>query len=69
MATESKFIMAAYKERLQERQACIDAHLAEGWPVEVTEGLSAADTAVPRDLIVSPPVNLLCIVPSHLSRV
>jgi hypothetical protein len=48
---------AACKERLQERQACIEARLAEGWPVEVTEGLSAADMAVPRDLIDTPPVR------------
>ncbi len=46
-------MQAAYKER----QVCIDAHLAERWPAEVVEGLSQADKAVPRDLIVSPPVS------------
>jgi hypothetical protein len=57
LATLGKALRAAYKERLKERGVCIEASLAEGWPVEVTEGLSAADTAVPRDLIVSPPVG------------
>jgi hypothetical protein len=58
-ATMCQVMRAGYKERLQEREACIEASLASGWPVEVTEGLSAADMAVPRDLIVSPPVRLL----------
>jgi hypothetical protein len=68
MATVSKYMLAVYKERLQERQACMDANLAEGWPAETTEGLSPADMAVPRDLVVSPPVSPLCMVPSHLPR-
>jgi hypothetical protein len=57
-ATVSKNMLGLYKERLRERQTCIDAHLAVGWPVEVTRGLSRGDTDVPRDLVVSPPVSL-----------
>jgi hypothetical protein len=57
MATMSNFMLAAYSERLQERQACIEASLAEDWPLEITQGLSAADMAVPKDLIVTPPVG------------
>ncbi len=62
LAPLGKVMRAGYKERLKERQACIEGSLAEGWPVEVTEGLSAADMAVPRDLIVSPPVSALWVV-------
>ncbi len=57
LATLGKDLRAAYMERLNQREACIEACLAKDWPVEVTEGLSPADTAVPRDLIVSPPVS------------
>jgi hypothetical protein len=57
LATLSKGIRAAYKDRLQERQTCISAGLAQGWPEEVTEGLSAADIAVPRDFVVTPLVS------------
>jgi hypothetical protein len=55
-ATLCKGMQAAYRERLQEREACIQANLAEGWPPEVTDGLSEAHMALPRDLIVTPPV-------------
>jgi hypothetical protein len=65
LATLGKDLRAAYKERLKDREACIRARLAEDWPAEVTEGLSAADMAVPRDLIVSPPVSALWVVLHH----
>lgn len=58
LATLCKLMQAVYGERLQERETCIQARMAEAWPAEVTEGLSAADTAVPRDLITSSPVSL-----------
>jgi hypothetical protein len=57
LAPWARTLVAAYEERLEERQACIEASLAQGWPEGMMEGLSAADTAVPRDLIVSPPVS------------
>jgi hypothetical protein len=65
-ATVSKSMRAGYKERLKERQACIDARLAQGWPVEVTRRLSAYRTAVPRDLIDTPAVRhflVICLLP------
>jgi hypothetical protein len=76
LATVGKGMLALYKERLKERQSCIEARLSKGWPKEVTEGLSQADTAVPRDFIVSPPVSApsqnicwwLCWVASHVGR-
>ncbi len=62
LATLCKGLHAAYRERLAERQACIEARMAdEVWEPEVTEGLSQADMAVPRDLIVDPPVCLLIV--------
>jgi hypothetical protein len=59
LATMGKGMLTLYQERLKERQTCIEACLAVGWPREVTEGLSPADMAVPRDFIVSPPVSPL----------
>jgi hypothetical protein len=60
LATLSKGIREAYKERLKERETCIQEHLSGGWPTQVTDGFSKADMAVPRDLVVSPPV---CVAP------
>jgi hypothetical protein len=59
LASTSKGMLALHRERLKERQTSIGSHLAKGWPTEVTEGLSQADMAVPRDFIASPPVSAL----------
>jgi hypothetical protein len=64
MAGMGKSMRAAYRERLKERETCIEARLAVGWPREVTKGLSAADMAVPRDLIDTPPVRPLLLLVS-----
>jgi hypothetical protein len=63
LATLSKGFLALYRERLQERDDCIRGRLAQGWPAEVTEGLSPPDMAVPQDLVMRPPVRLssLCL--------
>jgi hypothetical protein len=58
-AAVCKGMRAAYRERLQEREACIQLSSEEGWPPEVTEGLSPAHMALPRDLVVTPPVGPL----------
>ncbi len=62
LATLSKGMRAAYEERLKERQSCIQERLAEGWLGLLSRQLSQADMAVPRDLVVSPPVcySLVC---------
>jgi hypothetical protein len=59
LASTGKALRALYREQLKERQTRIDAALAAGWPKEVTDGLSEADKAVPRDLVVFPPVSYL----------
>jgi hypothetical protein len=69
LATLCKAMRAAYRERLAERLACIQEcfrnskrHIMDlyttGWGLEVTAGLLEVHMAVPRDLIVSPPVCL-----------
>jgi hypothetical protein len=62
VAILGKAMRALYKERLKEREASIEARLAQDWPLWVKEGLSAANMAVPRDLIDTPPVRHLCVV-------
>jgi hypothetical protein len=62
VAILGKAMRALYKQRLKEREACIEARLAQRWPAEVRQGLSAANMAVPRDLIDTPPVRLLSVV-------
>ncbi len=66
LAILSKGMRAAYEERLKERKSCIQERLAEGWPAQFTQGLSEEDMAVPRDLVVSPPVCLPCLLPCGL---
>jgi hypothetical protein len=59
LALVSKGFLALYDERFRERHNCIEKHLAEGWPPKVTQGLTDAEMAVPRDFVVCPPVCLL----------
>jgi hypothetical protein len=59
LATLCKPLRAVYRERLRERQACIEGRLAEGWPKDVTKEFSPEDMALPHDLIDSPPVGHL----------
>jgi hypothetical protein len=61
LATLSKGMRAVYTERLQERETCIDARVDKA-PDDVIQRLAAVDIAVPRDLVVTPPVSLLFVI-------
>jgi hypothetical protein len=52
-------MLFVYKERLQERQACVEARLAESLPKDVTEMFCPTDMALPHDLIDTPPVRFM----------
>jgi hypothetical protein len=52
-------MLVVYQERLQERQACIEARLAESLPKDVTKMFCPTDMALPHDLIDTPPVRLM----------
>jgi hypothetical protein len=63
MACLSKELRAVYWRRAGDRDAAVAAHVESHFTAEFREGLSLTQTALPRDLIVHPPVRGRCIAP------
>jgi hypothetical protein len=57
LACTSKDILTLYEERVTERDAVVAAGLESQFTAEFREGLSSAQTALPRDLVVDPQVG------------
>jgi hypothetical protein len=59
LASTSKDFWAAYWGRVQERDRVVATRVKSDFTAEFREGLSPADTALPRDLHVDPPVRAM----------
>jgi hypothetical protein len=57
VASLCKGFRALYLERVMEREEVVSGLLESHFTAEFREGLYPADTALPRDLIVDPPVR------------
>jgi hypothetical protein len=57
LACLSKELHLVYLDRVKLRDAVVAAHLESDFPADFREGLLRADTALPRDLVVDPPVR------------
>jgi hypothetical protein len=57
MACLSKELRAVYRDRTRDRDAAVTAVLESHFPAEFREGLTPAQTALPNDLVVVPPVR------------
>lgn len=60
MACLNKQLGAVYKERVKERNKVVAALLKSRFTPEFRRGLRRAETSLPRDLLVDPPVRELC---------
>ncbi len=57
LACLSKKLRTAYEDRTGDRDAAVAQLLESRFTAEFREGLSPADTALPNDLVVEPPVR------------
>jgi hypothetical protein len=60
LACLCKAFRALYLERVMEREEVVSGLLETHFTAEFREGLYPAETALPRDLIVDPPVRAPC---------
>jgi hypothetical protein len=58
LACMKKSLRILYSERVRERDQAVAARLGSDLAAESREGLASAQTSLPRDLIVEPPVRL-----------